>query len=73
MCDQEKPEEVGESMSAPSPPFLEGEISDTGWEVKMTRQDDTRVWFRVYCKDEDREWFKIDIRCSKKKFRRVGV
>jgi transglutaminase-like putative cysteine protease len=65
MTDEEKLE--------PSPPLLEGEISGTGWEVKMTRQDETHVWFRVYCKDKERDWFKIDIKCPKKKFKKVGL
>lgn len=73
MTDEEKPEEETEEETPVLLRYLEGEISNTGWEVKMTKQYKTHVCFRVYCKDEDREWFKIDIKCPKKKFMRIGV
>lgn len=67
-----KKEDKG-SVISPTHPCLEGEISGTGWEVKMTRQDNDYVYFRVFCKDEARVWYKLDIRCPKKKLNRIGI
>ena len=52
------------------PVYLKGEVRDR-WQVKMTRQDNDYVYFRVWCADQERDWFKLDIRCPKNKFRRL--
>jgi hypothetical protein len=54
-------------------PCLEGEVKETGWEVRLVKQDESKVWFRVYCMDEERDWFKLLVKCPKSKFRKIGV
>jgi hypothetical protein len=53
------------------PVYLEGEVREGKWEVKMIRQDKDYVYFRVYCNDEARDWFQLNVKCPKKKFRRI--
>ena len=72
--DNKKTSEEEEKRSvAAQAPRLEGEVSKTGWEVKLVKQDKTSLIFKVFCKDEEREWFQLVVRCPKQKFRRIGV
>ncbi len=68
-----KTSEETRSMVSQAHPRLEGKILDSGWEVKQTLQDDTQICFRVMVMNEDREWYKLDIRCPKSKFTKIGL
>jgi hypothetical protein len=73
--DKEKTEEIEDtgSVVSSSQTYLEGEVSETGWEVKLVKQDKTSLIFKVFCRDEEREWFQLIVKCPKKKFKRVGA
>lgn len=59
------------SMGPSTRPCLEGEVKRSGWEVAMGEQDETHIHFRVYCMNEERDWYELGVKCPKKKFRKI--
>lgn len=43
----------------------------TGWSVNFMKQDDKYIYFKVYCKGEDYEWYGIKVKCPKDKFKTI--
>lgn len=41
----------------------------TGWSVKMVDQNDSHVRITIYCKDEDRFWYKLNLKVPKEKMK----
>jgi hypothetical protein len=57
----------------PPPSTIDGlEISNTGWRIKMVRQDDDKVVVKIYCKSEARDWYTLTVRLPKDKLKLVG-
>lgn len=54
------------------PKYLKGEVSKAGWSIQFVKQTEDYVWFKVSCKNKDRQWFTIKVKCPKKKFRSTG-
>jgi hypothetical protein len=59
------------SMAPQAQTSMVGKIHKSGWEVNMTRQDNDYVYFQVYCMGDDRDWYKLNIRCPKEKFKKM--
>lgn len=67
-----KTEEEDGSMETQAYPHLEGEVGKTGWGVELVHQNEKDVIFRVYCRDVERDWFKLIVKCPKSRFKRIG-
>jgi hypothetical protein len=65
--------EEARSMVSQTHPALEGEIEESGVCVRMTRQNNEYGYFTLSCMDEHRDWFQVQIRVPKKKFKRMRI
>jgi hypothetical protein len=70
---EEASKEKRKRSVATQTPCLEGEVGRTGWEVSLVQQDENSLVFKVYCRDEARDWYQLLVRCPKSKFRKIGV
>jgi hypothetical protein len=68
MKEEVEVEEVEEKY--PPPGNLKGlEASNTGWGIKMVRQDDDKAVVKIYCKSEARDWYTLTVRLPKDKLK----
>jgi len=68
-------EEDQEEEEFPYPPpktLEELEAKNTGWEIKLVRQEEDKIVVRISCRSTNWDWYSLTVGIPKSKFKIIG-